>query len=489
MSTFSLAFRGARVLLVSQLLIGVGQFVYSGATARVFTPTQFGSFTGILGLQALLILVTTTGLPSLIMHRDVLTNRDLGWIRLYALVGGALAAAAFYLATPLWADLLRALDEYQYRPLLTLSLLIFPIASVESALLRREGRPTADALSILSAFVVPAVTALIVAVTSRHPWALALVPVLNPAVLGILSHLARKQRYRAGAPTSHREFLAFSWNVSRQNVVFFVMGQAPAWALSSTVGARSLGAFNRANSLAASLSTPLTTALNRATQAHWRRLIGDPRGAVVAMRDATLVSSSVAFPLFAMLIALAPQLTSVWLGAGWGQVGALVPGLAVAAALQVPFSLLAASLEMRGFFRKVRLGQVGLALGAALTIITLLVTRDPILTSVGVAVTQGIGLLALMTTVAGSSVRDFFTLLLRAAVPAGWAILIGGGAFLGAQAVHFLPVNLVISPEVAACLSGGTAGGLTWLVTLRWQPIAALLARRNVRLPRFMRRH
>ncbi len=488
MSAFSLAFRGAGVLLATQLMIGLGQFLYSGATARIFTPTQFGSFTGILGLQGLLILVTTTGLPSLVLHRKQLSTRDVAWIRLYAVLGGAFAAAVFYFLVPLWADLLRALEVQEFRALLTLSLTIFPIASVESALLRREGRSRADALCILLSFVLPAAVAITIGLSTRQPWALALVPVLNPAVLGLLSSLARRQKHEGGAATPHREFATFAWNVSRQNVVFFVMAQAPAWTLSASVGARSLGSFNRASSLALSIGTPLTTALNRASQAHWRKLIGDNSGATLAMRDATVLASSLSFPLFAILVALGPKLTAVWLGPGWTEVGALIPGLAVAAAVQVPFSLLAASLEMRGLFRKVRLGQLGLGLGAVITISALLITHSAVLASVGVAVTQVLGLFALLLTIADGDGREFLALSSSTLVPASWALLIGAAAFIGAMSFEYVPMEILGSREITQCLIGASTGFIVWLLTLRWQEVTHLLTRRGIQLPRFLRR-
>ncbi|WIB00730.1 oligosaccharide flippase family protein [Curtobacterium sp. MCBA15_012] len=486
MSTFALASRGAGLLLVTQAVIGGGQFLYSAATARLFSPAEFGSFVAVLGLQGLLILATTTGLPSLVLHRPSLSRSDLRWLRLYALIGGVLAAAAFVLAWKAWATLLNASYAFEFVPLLTASLLVFPIASVESALLRREGRATADAISLLAAFVVPAVVAISGALLYHEPWALALVPVVNALTLGTIAFVARTKRYTRSTSTAHREFLQFTWNVSRQNIVFYLIAQLPGWTLSATSGARTLGAFNRATSLTQSLSNPLTVALNRATQPHWRRLSDKPVNIQGAMLDSTSLSCAASFTLFAVVAALGTRLAPIWLGPGWDQVGILVPGLAIAAALQVPFSLLAASLEMRGMFAHVRRGQIGLATGTSLTLLALFLFHDPIWASLGLAFAQALGLIALVRTIAGGRNRYLAALLRRILMQLLWSCVIGLSAFAGAAVATTLKWDLISDAALTQCLAGATAALFTVIILLRWHPVLPVLHRRGVRLPRIL---
>jgi len=488
LSTFALASRGAGLLLVTQAVIGGGQFLYSAATARLFSPTQFGSFVAVLGLQGLLILATTTGLPSLVLHRPSISRSDLRWLRLYAMLGGAVAATVFLLTWRVWAALLNAASAGEFVPLLTASLLVFPIASVESALLRREGRASADAISLLAAFVVPAAVAISGALLYRQAWALALVPVVNAFTLGAIAFWSRKARYTLEARTSHREFLTFAWNVSRQNIVFYLIAQIPGWTLSATSGARTLGAFNRATSLTQSLGNPLTIALNRATQPHWRRLADVPSNVRRAMLDSTSLSCAASFSVFAVIAALGTRLAPIWLGPGWEQVGILVPGLAIAAALQVPFSLLAASLEMRGMFAQVRRGQIGLAIGVSLTILALVLFRDPIWASFGLASAQILGLIALLRTIAGGVSRYFAALLGRLLMQSVWACTIGLAAFAGASVASVLKWDLLANPLLTQCLAGASASFLTAVIILRWHPVLPVLSRRGVRLPRVLQR-
>lgn len=487
MTTFRLASHGVSWMIGAQFVVSGGQFIYSAVTARLFTPTEFGGFAAALSLQGLLILLTTTGLPSIVLRERSLSQTDVIAVRVYAGVGGLLAASVFFLLSPAWLVLLNAPSGQQYIGLLTIALGLGPFAALESALLRREARPVADSASIILAFGVPAVVAVIAAFTTREAWVLALTTALSPIVLFAAAGTARKASYRAGGPQRHRDLLRFASTLSVQNVVFLVIGQAPGWLVSAVLGAGSLGQYSRANTLAGMPSTALSTALNRALQPHWWKLeAAEPTKR--AIRDTAILAGSLSFPIFAVLAAVGSDLSVLWLGPGWESASQLVPWLAVSFGLQVPFTLLASSLEMRGIFWPVRFSQLGLATGLGIGLTAFFFTRDIRVAAMATALSQMLGLITLIGTMAKSSFLPAPTLYWALGVPFAWAIVVGGLAWLGNAGAGILGWTLLGSPELASVLCGGALGALGWASTFRWQPVSRTLAERGVSLPALMRK-
>jgi lipopolysaccharide exporter len=484
-TTFDVARRGAGWSLAAQLTVGIGQIVYSGITARVFTPTEFGGFAAALSLQGVLMLLANTGLPSVVLKERDLTRRDVRRVRAYGLIGGLVAAVGYLLLSPVWLSVLNAPSGAVYVPLLAIALVLAPVASIESALLRREGRAFADSTVIVAAFVLPSAVGVCVALAFREAWALALVTALYPVALGVGATLNRRDRYRAPGGAGRKSLLSFATTVSAQNLIFLVLGQLPGWAVSAVLGPTSLGHYARATTLAGIPSTSLASALSRAVQPHWRKL-ADETTTARAMRDTAILTSSLALPLFATLVVVGPSLTSVWLGPGWEEAAVIVPWLAASCGLQVPFSVLANSLEMRGFFRAVRASQVGLASGLLAGLSLFLISRDVQVAAGATVLSQACGLLVLLLAMAKSSFLRKQSLLGAIAVPLAWAAVVGTAGLGGVAAVQTWGMSIGGSHDVAAVLAGGLAAASAWVISLRWQPVSAVMAERGMRVPRFL---
>ncbi len=482
MTTFRQASAGVGWMLGTQLVIGAGQFAYSAITARAFSPAEFGSFSAALGLVGILILLTTTGLPSVVLRERELSRIDVGWIRGYALVGGCAAGGAYVLLAPLWIQLLRAPDATQFLGLLALSLVLGPVASVEASLLRREGRPIADAVSFLLAFIVPTAIAVVATISIRQAWVLAIASVLAPLALGLSSALLRRQRYASPGGARHLDLLGFSGRVSAHNLAFLLIGQVQGWVLSATLGAAFLGQYSRATTLANTPASAFSTALNRAVQPHWRKL-GDDAVAARAMRETTLLTASLALPAFGVLAALGSPFTALWLGPGWDAAARCVPWLAVAGGLGVTFTVLVTSLEMRDLFRSVRVGQVGLAVGVGIGLIIFIGTKDLGAAAAGVLISQAFGLLALLSSIARGSRIPLRTLLWALALPALWAAAVAAVALATSALSLSLGLQVFGSRELSAVALGAAVAAAFWLGTFRWQPAGRVLEARGIRLP------
>lgn len=473
--------RGSLQIGVAQLIIVVGQFAYSSATARLFTPHEFGEFTAALSLQGILLLASMTGLPSYILREPTLDRRVVTRLRIYALVG-AVASGTLYLAiSGLWLTMLAASGGMQFVPLLSAALLIAPFSGIESALLRREGRQRDDALILVVSFLLSSAGAIAVALLTKSAWALAVAVVGNSLLTLVLSTIWRRVYYRGYVSDLSPTRIGYVGQVTLQNLIFLILNQAPGWVLSATQGPTQLGQYTRATVLTQFPATTMANALNRALQPMWRHL-EKPKRFASGLMDAVRLSAFLSGAVFAIVFAVGVPLTRIWLGEGWGVAGQLIAPLAAFGATYVPYGVLAASLEMRAKLREIRLSQAVFVVILCIGIAVYLTRRDVVVLAVAVAASQFGALLALSvlsaTTVMlspGRSVRHIVG-------PLAWASLIAVIARFAVSAVE------TSAPDFVNDLFGVAVGSavvlLGLIATLRWQSTTAVAVRRGFRIPR-----
>jgi hypothetical protein len=170
--------RGGLALLAAQLVIVAGQVIYSAISSRVFGADVFGNFTVGITATGLLTLLLTTGLPSFALASRALNGSQARALVVLAAAGGLTAALLMVAGASVWASTWNAVGSIPMTRTLALQVLLAGPAAVQLALLRREGRPTADAM-VQSISAVLGVLSGVAALLSFHePLAL----VVNPIV-------------------------------------------------------------------------------------------------------------------------------------------------------------------------------------------------------------------------------------------------------------------------------------------------------------------
>lgn len=473
------ASRAAAAMMVVQVAILVGQLLYSSLTARLFSPREFGEFAAALSLQGVIVLAAMTGLPSYILREPALSRRLVIRLRLFALVGAIIGAAAFMLLSPVWLGFLNAEGGVRYTPLLVIAIVVAPFAGIESALLRRESRRADDAIILLAAFIISTISASAVAVTTGEAWALALVAAINSLIVLVASR-ARRGYALPDAAQAKAAPLSFVAKVTAQNLVFLVINQTPGWLISSGSGAGSLGQFTRSTTLTQQPASSIATALNRAVQPMWRH-VDDGRRFGLAALDAVRISACLASGLFAIVAAVGEPLARIWLGDGWDLAGTLVAPLAVGAAAYVPFTILAAALEMRGRLGEIRIAQGVLIVGLAVAFLCLTTTRDIHAVAVSISAAQVVALLVILSRSRRNFSAQWQASVMSVVEPWLWGTLIGvvtTGATLGLATIAHGPAS-----EVLILIGAGTIGVVAFVTSLRWQSATLVAARRGVRVP------
>ncbi|WP_345448853.1 oligosaccharide flippase family protein [Arthrobacter gyeryongensis] len=477
MSTFALAARGVQWMLVAQVLTSLGQFLYAALTARAFPPEVFGTFAAALSLQGLITLMTTTGLPSFALKQQSLSKSFARQIRWWALAGGAVSSLVFLAVSAPWLHLLRASGGSVFVPILAVAQGLAPIAAVESAIMRREGRSRLDATSLLGAFITANGTAAVVIGLRGEAWSLGLATAIYPVALFVLCRLLNKAQLPVEKKVSIRELLSFSRKITLQNVVFLVLQQLPSWLISSRAGTESLGHFSRASTLAGMPATAMSTSINRALQPHWRKLNEGSSGDR-AMVDSAILASALAFPLFGLLVAHAPAIILLWLGPNWSKSANLVPLLAVSYGLSIPFTVVANSAEMRGLFKPVRFAQIAMAVGLAPGLVVLYFSGEPIWACAAMALSQFCGIATLIIRLPWYSRRAMKSTILGISEQIGWALIICGLGWAAAEIARSNHLTLFANSAATHLTLGFLISAGVWLVTFRFNRARRILKNR-----------
>ncbi|MCB5291205.1 oligosaccharide flippase family protein [Arthrobacter sp. SO3] len=480
MSRFRNAARGASWTLGCQLVTSIGQFVYSGITARIFSPAEFGGFAVALSLMGILTLLTTTGLPAFVLREPTLSHEQVLRLRLLAFVGGALSSFLFCAIAPSWLALLNAPEGSSYIPMLAVAQALGPISAVESALLRRELKPKFDAFSLLLSFILSTICALLLAFLVRQNWVLALAVAMQPFLLTIFARILQKDRRQHGSSLDLAAVLGFTRRITAQNVSFFLLQKFPEWTVSASLGAGALGQFSKGGALTQMPASALSAALNRAIQPHWR-FISDRNVADRAAKDATILAAGVAFPIFAIVAANAGAIVDLWLGPGWEPAGALATLIAIGGGLTVPFGIMTNGFEMRGNFRPVRFAQWAMFISLLPPIAMLIATGDLVWSAVAFAFAQLTGLV--IVAIWPTTARTRLSLLKKLCVLAMWSTLVSVAGFIaGLEASYFMTSDEALRDFIQV-LVGGSISAVLWLITFRWHETNRIFQRRGLRIP------
>ncbi|MDP9989359.1 PST family polysaccharide transporter [Arthrobacter oryzae] len=490
MSQFRNVFRGLSWSLIAQVVMSAGQFFYAALTARIFTPAEYGGFAAAISLMGILTLLTTTGLPSLVLKETELGLRAVTKIRLCGLLGGLLSAVVFVVLVPGWLHILHAPEGNIYVGLLAVGQALSPSGSIESALLRRELKPKKDAVALLVSFIVACGCGGIMALCTRQSWTLGVFVALQPFLLTILSRIFQSNKRLPGQHLKYRTVMQFTRKITAQNTGFYLLQRVPEWIMSASLGSSALGQYSRGASLAQMPGAALNAALNRAMQPYWR-LVARPDVADRAMNDAATLSAGIAFPIFGIVAVNAGALVDLWLGDGWEQAGALATLLAIGAGLAIPFGGLASSQEMRGNFKHVRRAQLSMAISLVIPLLLLFATHVVWWAAASVAISSFVGLLVMAlssaTSHSGLRVRVRSRLLRRLASLAAWSTGVALiGLFAGLEAAKFVSTASRLTEAAVQIAVAGVVSAFVWLLTFRWHETNRILRQRGVRLPAFV---
>ncbi|HEY3529241.1 MAG TPA: oligosaccharide flippase family protein [Nocardioides sp.] len=349
---------GAVVLVGSQVLVTVVQVGTGAATARLLAPTAFGVFAAAMSITGVLGVILNSATATAVLREPKLTRGRVWKLWSIAAQQAVIGGAATWLVAPAWASLYDTPSAETMIHWLSLQVGLSPLATTSSALLRRERRARADALTQAGSVMLGLLVGLACVWQWRQPVLLVVSPITAAGSLLIGTFLLRRDRYP-------RARLDRRWSVRRantqivlQNLFFLALSAVPVWLVSRVDDAHELGLFSRASAIPTMVVAALSLGLVRSAQPYYRSIEVEDQGR--ALRDLVVMTGAVAVPMMTALAACAHPLIDVWLGSNWIEGAKYTPVVAAGSAAYLMFTLLANAAETLSFLRDVRVAQAAM---------------------------------------------------------------------------------------------------------------------------------
>jgi O-antigen/teichoic acid export membrane protein len=339
------------------------QLTYTAYTARTVLSDAYGAQATALAVLQVLTLFANAGLTSCLLRSETLTRRLLRSAWRISATTGALSCLVVQATAPLCASLWHLPLMEPLLRILGLQFLVLPSAAVATAALRRCGRSRAAVAADLGGQLIGQGTGVLLLASGWNPYGLAAAfPAMSTGTLLIGIWKLDRAGLVEGPRVRARSVIGISGAFTGYGLIQTAALNSPLWLIARMLGPGAAGQFSRAaltvaiplNLICQSLHHAVTPALARA---HGQGL---PLGA--RSRDFLTAASALAFIPFGIAAGVGPAALSLLLGPGWETACALVPLLALHAALYFLCSISYAIDEVRREFRALLMYQTTVAL-------------------------------------------------------------------------------------------------------------------------------
>jgi O-antigen/teichoic acid export membrane protein len=242
--------QGVAWLFVGSTGNQVLSFLFGIVLARLLTPADFGMLVTIQIYTGLAGFVAGGGMGQALVQAREVRREDFHAVFTIQLTIGCLIYLAFFTAAPWFA----AWHEPQYKELLRVSALSFvlrPFANLPSNHMYRERRFRSLAIANIGVLIASSASSITLASLGYGVWSL-IIGGLAGALFGAVILIAQVGwAPRLSTKWKRARALAqYGMLVAVDDFIVYLRNQAPNFVLSRTLGAHSLGLFNKASSLA-----------------------------------------------------------------------------------------------------------------------------------------------------------------------------------------------------------------------------------------------
>ncbi|RZO85168.1 MAG: lipopolysaccharide biosynthesis protein [Oceanococcus sp.] len=312
------AISGGTKLLAARLAAQFIRLAFTVVLARILAPQDYGLVASVQVITGLAVLLQDMGLSAATLQRKHISEAQihaLYWLNL--LLGGCVAGLGL-LSAPYIAAWLRSPDSVGVIQVLLVAVLIPSASAQHRALMQRELRFGAIALSSVCGTLIGGACAVMAAVAGAGPWALVLMMVVADAVALIISWAAA--RYHPGIPKNFAgvaSLLHFGGGFLMFRVLGHFAQNLHLLLLSRNMGFAAAGQFTRAHMLTNMASGYVNEPAGKVALPMLSRLISEPRRFVRFYDKATGVMMLAAAPLGVMGVLYGSQVIHVLLGEQW----------------------------------------------------------------------------------------------------------------------------------------------------------------------------
>lgn len=453
---------------VAQIIAMAVQLIYSGITARLLYPAAFGQFAVASAVLSFGMLVLGSGLANSAARMTESQKEASRALSALGLLAGLVLSTAIIATAPFWARLWdQAGSEAVIRAVAAAGALA-PWVGVLTGLLRNKGRIHLVVALTLAATVAGALTGAAAVAVTDSAIALAFPSGVTNVVFAAgawmaLRHLATPT-WRVGAVRSH---LRFAGLAQLDATISYFTFAVPQWLMSRTLGAATLGQWNRAIALGSVPIQSVTSAVSLVIYPRFRHH-GEGGAHVKALWSALLISAGLAaLPAGCVAAIVVPFGIEILLGPGWDTAAAMGGFLAFATTLGLLEQVLASALEASNNFGCLWPGRIVSAMVITVGTLMMIDTRSWVPLAAGFSCARLAGHLTSMACAGRRGLISLPRVL-------GWyaASLVAG------VAVCCVPVAAMGTGSAAPMVSAGLLlGYLALLWRLRWRlpPVSALL--------------
>lgn len=298
--------------------------------AHLLTPSAFG----LLGMAQVFVSLSGTladaGLTRTLVQRTDLRAAHLDSALIVSGGIGLVMGLGMLVSAPFVAD---AYHEPDLSPVL-MALAIVPVVTgvsgVPESILRRELRFRALALRGVSSVVASGVLGIVLALLGYGVWAL-VGQVVSQAVVAVVALWAsvgwRPSRYWTWEAV--RELLGFGSHVLGISLLNFLNSRAGQFFIGMLLGPVALGLYTVATRIMNLCVDLMVANVSKVAFPVFSRVADRPHRLATGYLRAIQVTTTVAFPGFALLALFGPQLTPVLFGSRWDAAGPLMTILAL----------------------------------------------------------------------------------------------------------------------------------------------------------------
>ncbi|KGJ72372.1 hypothetical protein GY21_15875 [Cryobacterium roopkundense] len=339
------------------------QFGYAAVTTRAVSAQGFGTYGVALTVGAFVSLLANGGLGQAAGRMTELASARTRGLSAYGSMLGIVGAIALFLTADFWAAIWQTPEAAGPVRWMSLMALTGPLFGLVTGMMRRLGSFRQLAILVFVCNIVGMLIGAFAVSIWRTPSSLLISPIIAQSAV-VLVGFVLYTRLLVGrwnfAEALHD--LSFSWKLTAARLLSYVSGNAGKYGVTVSLGASTLGVWNRTDVLTSVPFNQLQTAMVQAVYPEFRHDISSPKRAYNTWPDLLGLVAWVALPLGALVAVVVPSLVPILFGPGWEGVAALVPVLAMAAAVQMIVIILGSAIEALGRFKLIWATQAALVI-------------------------------------------------------------------------------------------------------------------------------
>lgn len=385
----SVLLRGAAWTYGAQVATVLLQLGYTSVTSHVIAPRQFGGYAVAILVVSLVTLLSNGGLGPAVTRMTELHRGRLINLMTFGIVLGAVIAIFTLLTAGFWAAFWGNPSAALLIRLLTVSVLLSPLAALVSGLIRRLGNFRTLAALTFGANAVGMLFGAAAAVVLRDGAALVVSPIVAQLGLVVGGYLSTRSLL-VGLPRRRHglEDARFGLQLTGQSLMSYVILNAGPWSIAQFMGAAPIGQWNRADALTTSPSYQLQNAVNSTLAPEFRHDIDNGDRARRVWTDLLALCAWFSLPVGVVVATVVPFLIPHLLGPRWDAAVQIAAVLGIAGGVKITVSVLGGALETVGRFRALWVIQVVLLIAQVPVIGAAFWLREPVVVAWGLLITN-----------------------------------------------------------------------------------------------------